>query len=267
MDQDILTLVAIIVCSIIPPIIYVVLMHSADRHRRIRFAEAFKAFLAGSSLSAVGGVLLSLALLIPIIFALSLIDGVSVLDVPLDSGTITLVTAVIVAPIAEELCKAGTVMIFRRRLTTLESGVIYGAAVGLGFAATENILYGYTASSDGLAVGLIVVGLRSLTGAFGHASYAAISGYGIARWNRSGGRGLSWVKFYLLSVLLHAFSNLIASMDLLVPLSDWSEMAIIGIIMAMDISIFFLLRKRVKELDKASMEYERSVMAPQTQQY
>lgn len=265
MEIGILGWAAIIIGSIIPPLIYILWMQRAEKYGRKSVVDLIKAFIAGGTLSTVGGILLSLALLVPTVVIITLLSNGEITDLSLDSGLVGIITAVIIAPFAEELVKAGTVMLFRRRLTDLESGIVYGAAVGLGFAAVENILYGMSASGDGLEAALIVVGLRSVTAAFGHASYTAVSGYGIARWHRSWGK-ISWLPFYFLAVALHAFSNLIASMGDIFQVSEMFQVLSIALIFSMDLTIILLLRKRVKQIDRAGMELRSaSVPPPETQ--
>jgi RsiW-degrading membrane proteinase PrsW (M82 family) len=266
MEVGTLGLVAIIFGSIIPPLIYVLWMQRAEKYGRKRLIDLIKAFIAGAALSTVGGILLSLALLVPLVILIAFLSNGDITSISLDSGAIVFITAVVIAPFAEELVKAGTVILFRRRLTQMESGIIYGAAVGLGFAAVENILYGMDASGDGLETALFVIGIRSVTAAFGHASYTAVSGYGIARWHRSL-KKVSWLPFYLLAVALHAFSNLIASMGEIFQISETFQILSIVLIFGMDLTIILLLRKRVKQIDQAEMELSHPPpQAPQAQQ-
>jgi RsiW-degrading membrane proteinase PrsW (M82 family) len=261
MEIGTLGLAAIVIGSLIPPLLYILWMQRAERYGRKRLTDLIKAFIAGGTLSTLGGILLSLALLVPTVLIIAFLTNEDVANISFDSGMVSLITAVIIAPFAEELVKAGTIMLFRRRLTGLESGIIYGAAVGLGFAAVENILYGINASSEGLEAALIVVGIRSVTAAFGHASFSAVTGYGIARWHRSWGK-ISWLPFYLLAVALHAFSNLIASMGDVFQISDMFSGLSIALIFSMDLTIILLLRRRVKEIDRAKMELSNASAPP-----
>ena len=59
-----------------------------------------------------------------------------------------IVGAVIVAPIVEEFVKPLVMFrnqTVRKEIDELEDGIVYGAACGLGFGATENVLYGMEA--------------------------------------------------------------------------------------------------------------------------
>jgi RsiW-degrading membrane proteinase PrsW (M82 family) len=241
MEIGTLGLAAIVIGSLIPPLLYILWMQRAERYGRKRLTDLIKAFIAGGTLSTLGGILLSLALLVPTVLIIAFLTNEDVANISFDSGMVSLITAVIIAPFAEELVKAGTIMLFRRRL--------------------ENILYGINASSEGLEAALIVVGIRSVTAAFGHASFSAVTGYGIARWHRSWGK-ISWLPFYLLAVALHAFSNLIASMGDVFQISDMFSGLSIALIFSMDLTIILLLRRRVKEIDRAKMELSNASAPP-----
>ena len=121
------------------------------------------------------------------------------------------------APIVEELAKAVGVLLVV--LLTVEfdnptDGVVYGSAVGLGFAVTENVIYGLSAVAgggyDGLGV-LIVVGGRTVLTAGVHAVCSATFGgfLGHAILSRSRRGRVGWtVTGLLTAILLHTGWNL-----------------------------------------------------------
>jgi RsiW-degrading membrane proteinase PrsW (M82 family) len=97
--------------------------------------------------------------------------------------------AAIVAPPAEELAKvAGVVFLFlaaRPYLSSVFAGAVYGAIIGVGFAAAEDFGYALVAADDTLpdAVGeaLRMLALRfALPGAVGHPLFTAMAGAGVA---------------------------------------------------------------------------------------
>ncbi|MFI5497044.1 PrsW family intramembrane metalloprotease [Actinoplanes sp. NPDC051859] len=97
--------------------------------------------------------------------------------------------AAIAAPYAEEIGKgAGVVMVLlvaRPYLTTVWSGALYGALVGVGFALTEDAVYALTAADDVLPddveAALSTLALRSVALALvGHPLFTATAGAGIA---------------------------------------------------------------------------------------
>ncbi len=95
-------------------------------------------------------------------------------------------TASIVAPIVEEILKGLAVAIvffvFYKEFDSILDGIIYGAIVALGFAATENTLYiyrnGYQESGWG---GLfLLVFIRVIIVGWQHPFYTAFTGIGFA---------------------------------------------------------------------------------------
>jgi RsiW-degrading membrane proteinase PrsW (M82 family) len=97
--------------------------------------------------------------------------------------------AAIVAPPAEELAKvAGVVFLLlaaRPYLRSVFAGAVYGAIVGVGFAAVEDFGYALLAADDTLpdAVGeaLRTLALRfTVPGAVGHPLFTAVAGAGVA---------------------------------------------------------------------------------------
>ena len=134
------------------------------------------------------------------------------------------------APLVEEAAK-GLVLVATfvlswwaaRRFGFLElegvtDGIAYGAAVGLGFAFTEDLLYLLnTAGEQGLGAGLKVYVSRVDffgAGQLGHAVYTGAfgAGLGLATWSRGWGRRLGFPVLGLaVAMLMHAVHNGLAS--------------------------------------------------------
>jgi protease PrsW len=93
-------------------------------------------------------------------------------------------TAVVAAPVVEESSKGlALLLIFfvayfaRRRSGLIEfagvmDGIVYGSAVGFGFALAEDILYGVQFGAETFVV-------RRLFGGFAHAAFTSLTGIGI----------------------------------------------------------------------------------------
>ncbi len=135
--------------------------------------------------------------------------------VPIE-GAPDVISAVIVAPFAEELTKA---LVFIPLVLTFHfdnetDGLIYGAAAGLGFAAVENLLYFYSALETGTSAVLTLVIMRTLFSALVHCTSSAILGMaiGYARHRSGAGRWLKWPLIgYFVAVANHAMWNFSAS--------------------------------------------------------
>lgn len=121
----------------------------------------------------------------------------------------------ITAPIVEEFWKGLAVMVvfflFRKEFDSILDGIIYGGIAGLGFAATENVLYFLSQYIEGGWGGMFVnFSLRVGIFAWGHPFYTAFTGIGfaVARMNRN-----TLVKIaapivgYLLAAFAHTFHN------------------------------------------------------------
>lgn len=96
--------------------------------------------------------------------------------------------AALVAPTAEELAKgAGVLLLFlaaRPHLRTVFAGAVYGAIIGVGFAAVEDVGYALISADDPLpddvSAAVSVVVLRVLVpGVAGHALFTATVGAGV----------------------------------------------------------------------------------------
>ena len=129
------------------------------------------------------------------------------------------VTAVVAAPVIEETSKGLALLIIffiaylasRRRglveFAGVMDGIVYGSAVGFGFAIAEDILYGLQFGPD-------VFVMRRLFGGFAHAAFTSLTGIGIGL--------IPWARYRFLSplppilglsgaIILHATFNFTAT--------------------------------------------------------
>jgi protease PrsW len=129
-------------------------------------------------------------------------------------------TAVAVAPVVEESSKGLALLIIffvayfaRRRRGLVEfagvmDGIVYGSAVGFGFALAEDILYGMQYGAETFLV-------RRIFGGFAHAAFTSLTGIGIGLIPFVHHRSL---KFFppllglLGAILLHATFNFTATL-------------------------------------------------------
>jgi RsiW-degrading membrane proteinase PrsW (M82 family) len=129
-------------------------------------------------------------------------------------------TAVVAAPIIEECSKGlALILIFfvayfaRRRSGVVEfsgvmDGIVYGSAVGFGFAIAEDILYG-------VQYGVETFVVRRIFGGFAHAAFTSLTGIGIGMIPFVHHRSLKFLPPLLGlmgAILLHATFNFTATL-------------------------------------------------------
>ena len=137
----------------------------------------------------------------------TLIPGFS----PRTIGSGMFFAAVIVAPLVEELAKPLGLKLAEYDIARIRDGVILGATAGLGFAATENLLYELNAlDTGGWETFWATAILRSVAACALHASATAITGRGYALHSAENEHFLIIIPFYIGAVLLHALYNYLA---------------------------------------------------------
>jgi protease PrsW len=129
------------------------------------------------------------------------------------------VLVVVLAPLVEEAAKGLGVWLLGGRVNGPREAAFLGAAVGLGFAAIETLMYLLAAFADGgsqlagatLFTVLVVAGLRSVSSALLHPSATALTGYGLGRAWARGRSAFAALPFYALAVGLHGAYNYLAA--------------------------------------------------------
>lgn len=160
----------------------------------------------------------------------------------LQSSSASLFTAaVVIAPVVEEASKGFGLRFVRRHITELEDGLVYGAAAGLGFAATETFLYGLSELLDSDlqgALGLVLV--RTFSSLLLHASSSALLGFGYSALRMRRGRNQSLLLAYAGAVILHAAYNSLVSSN------TWLAF---GLALVLVIATWTTLMRRLRDLD------------------
>ncbi len=131
--------------------------------------------------------------------------------------------AILVAPPVEEAAKAmallALVLLARREFDDVMDGMVYGAAVGVGFSFVEDLVYFIGAlGSHGAGAGVVTFALRNLAFMLNHSLFTALTGigFGLARvYHRRKLDLFLWpVAGYLAATALHSLHNFLASLDL-----------------------------------------------------
>lgn len=205
LDTTTLTVIMVSI-AFAPPILYTIYIRNTERLNREPWGPLFSAFLFGAIFS----------ILIAVFLTFLAFRNFETFVREYEYGPIGLtkevLLVIVLAPVIEEFAKGLGVRMGRRQMREIEDGIIYGAAAGLGFSATENLLYEISSlQEDGGYQFLALGAVRSITSSFLHATTTGIVGYGIGRailYNRP---FIEVLPYYALAVLLHAAFNAVAS--------------------------------------------------------
>jgi RsiW-degrading membrane proteinase PrsW (M82 family) len=147
----------------------------------------------------------------------------------------------LVAGIVEEPSKALAILYpFRGgQMDGIMDGVVYGVAAGLGFAATENFLYG-------LGYGVHVTLLRAFLTPFAHGTWSAIVGvgYGLV----AEGKAESTGSFLITAMFLHFLWDYFAFLSEAVP--SYNILLILLLFINVAILRYLLILGRVEDEQK-----------------
>ncbi len=247
MSQDVIFTISILLgAAFIPSLVYLVWIRNTERYGRKSWYAVFKTFSWGAIFAVIMAIILSLIF----VGFISLPELQREYEFLRDDTLQTLIIVCVIAPFVEELTKVLGVFTVKDSLTDMESGLIFGAACGLGFAATENLLYEsatYFAEGFGTAFISIVVA-RSIASTLLHGSASAMAGYGITKAKFQGSH--SFFPYYLLAVGMHAAFNFLAS----VPLLFGEEISLLALILAVFFAWFSIrfVRKKITKLDRGA---------------
>jgi len=203
---------ALLLAALIPAILYLSWLRATDRYDREPWGPLLNAFVYGAIVATFVAAFLEAILVAGgTEFAQSypapeftFLNGGSTL------GAFFLV--LVIAPFVEEALKGLGVVRVRERIVALPDGLVFGAAVGLGFGFFETFLYGLGAyATGGLAAGIVLIAVRSVSSVLLHGSSTSMFGYGYAQHRLRGRTGTSGA-YYLLAVAMHASFNALASL-------------------------------------------------------
>ena len=242
-------LLILLVSAFVPPLLFLGVIRKTERYGQEPLGRVLRTFLWGAIFAVIIAVILSVIL----IYVFQSVESLNPQLTGPDPRIELIVLALIIAPITEEFAKGVGVFLARPMIDEPEDGIVYGAASGLGFAASENLLYGLAAlaASGSVAVSLLVIGVRSISSALLHASASATFGYGIAR-NRLWPQQVKVLPYYLLAVGMHAGFNLLASLSELYTGPGGDAAALIGLVGAIGLAVvaFALIRARIVAEDE-----------------
>jgi RsiW-degrading membrane proteinase PrsW (M82 family) len=196
-------LLVLLVSAFSMPLVFAAWIRNTARHGKEPWRFVLKAFVWGAVFSVGVALISNLVLTV----TLGQIGPLTDFLARRFADPLIVIAVVIAAPIGEEAAKGLGVRAGRPEIQRLIDGLVYGAAAGLGFSATENFLYGILALfRGGATASLVEIAVRSFSSSFLHASATAAVGYGLAKsWlTRRAGAVL---PFYFLAVIMHATFN------------------------------------------------------------
>ena len=220
--------------AFLPPIIYSVWIRNTEKYNRERWRSIFLCFLWGATVSVVAAIILEY------ILNFSLTPSIS------DKDYLNLIAIVIIAPFVEEFSKplALRIKLIRREISEPEDGLIYGAVAGLGFSATENLLYGWSFMTEGLLFFIVLISIRSIGACLLHASATAWTGYGYGKTIIKKTSIIRVLPYFLLAIFLHATYNSLLTFDMFGITA--------GLIAAIVLSLITtkIVRSKIRSLDR-----------------
>ena len=225
--------------AFIPALLYLNWFRNFEKHDPEPWGALYQAFFWG----AITGIILA-----------GVVNSILIVMVTLAAGAAVamVVGAVIIAPFVEEFLKALGLMRagVKEEVDEVEDGLIYGAACGLGFAATENLMYGWSVVGEGVAVTAAVIVMRTFSATLIHASATSFTGHGLSQYLVHGASWRVVAKYYLMAVGLHAFWNG------MMVLGSYDIMPGIGFIFALVVAIGALQfsRNKIHELDEKRVD-------------
>ena len=224
----------LIFLSFLPPLVYTIWIRNTERYHREQWRSIFLCFLWGATIAVVAAFILEIVFELPFIYSASSTEITPFLAV------------VVIAPIIEEFTKplALRLKTVRYRLDELENGLIYGAVAGLGFSATENLLYGYSSLSEGIVAFLILMTIRSFGGCLLPASATALTGYGYGKTVMKHTSLFRVLPYFIIAIFLHGFYNFLVSYELIGMISGLL-LAFLFVTLAIT-----MVRKKIRTLDE-----------------
>lgn len=227
-------LILLLLASFLPPIIYTIWIRNTEKVHREKWVAIAVCFLWGASIAIIAALILEIFLDVSIAFSLR------------EGSLIQILAVLLIAPFAEELVKpmALRTKTVNRELQELEDGLIYGAVAGLGFSATENLLYGFSFLSEGIAYFIIFMSIRSVGGCLLHASATALTGYGYGKSLLMRKSMFRVIPYFFAAMGMHALYNFMVS---------WESIGVVyGLIAALIIVYLSIsyVRRKIRILDQ-----------------
>jgi RsiW-degrading membrane proteinase PrsW (M82 family) len=223
---DAVDLGVLVLVALIPALIYLSWVRRTERYQTEAWGSVLGAFAYGALFATIVAAVLE-GIIVALGTAVSqTYPGPEFLFLNSNSTLGTFFLVLLVAPFIEEALKASGVAARKSQLRVVADGPVYGASVGLGFGFFETFLYGLGAFLvGGLAAGIALILVRSISSVVLHGSTTGMFGYGYAK-SRFGVKGPGAGSYYLLAVLMHATFNALASLAVILSFVGFSGVAV-----------------------------------------
>ena len=226
----------VFIAAILPAIVLIIHIYNRDKWQKEPPRQLFKAFVYG----------VASAMIVLLLPAFGLVSESPGTEISAQIGN-----AFRTAAVPEEMAKLLMLWLFLRKCKEFDEhmdAVVYAVCVGMGFAATENILYLFSNLQNWLATGI----MRALISVPAHFFFAIIMGYfySLAHFRLGKVRFLDAVFTLLLPVLAHGIFDALLFVSSMTP-----ELA--GILTLVFIIGFFFLRKYASSLVDKILETDR----------
>ncbi|MEN3051918.1 MAG: PrsW family glutamic-type intramembrane protease [Candidatus Methanosuratincola petrocarbonis] len=241
--SEIFDLLIILVASALPTLIYLVWVRGWEICNREELKDLYRALAVGATYTVFFAVIVSTVF--NVLF-FGLFRMVILVPIEMQADLALFTSVLVVAPLVEESIKMTGFRFILGKIREVEDGMIYGMAIGFGFALTENVIYGWDqALAGGLVSGLALVAVRSALSSFLHASATAIAGFGVSRSliaNRGSVRLLDVVPYLAAAIGMHALFNFLSSSSLL-----FGSTAATGLLTLMLVPLVYLVLMRIRK--------------------
>lgn len=189
--------IASFLAAIIPMLLYMFFIWKMDMYER----EPLKFVLIHFLWGAIGAIAIS------IFFSTMLVGLLGLFFV---NSKLSLIQTVLIAPFVEETIKASFLIftLFNREFDNITDGLVYGAAIGLGFGMTENVMYFITYGTT-IEAWITIVFVRSGFSAVMHGIATATVGafLGLYKFSSSAKRNFLPFAGLLIAMFIHFMWN------------------------------------------------------------
>lgn len=230
-------LLLLLVVALVPALAYLNWIRRTERYQQEPWGLLLAGFGWGALIATLVAALIEALLLAAGTALSSALPGPETNFLSPSSAWNQIFLVLVIAPFVEEGLKGLGLTRCLGPVRTLADGPVVGASVGLGFGFFETFLYGLAGFlAGGLAAGIALVLIRSVSSVLLHGSSTAMFGYGYAKSTVRGGGGYSGL-YYLVAVGMHASFNVFASLASLLPLLDVTflnatEASLLGLLLA-----------------------------------